>query len=57
MTQYIVRADHVNGYVKCALIRNEVDVRPTIIRLESAGYWTHVRIDRFEPRAVTRRRR
>lgn len=49
MVKQIVRAAHINGSVKCALLRSPEDVASTVARLESAGYWTGISVESFVP--------
>jgi hypothetical protein len=45
----IIRAAHVNGYVKCALLRSPEEVAATVASLESAGHWLGVCVEPFVP--------
>lgn len=49
MVKHIVRAAHMNGYVKCALLRAETEVAATVASLEAAGHWMNVRVEPFTP--------
>ncbi len=47
----IIRAQHINGNVRCALLRNDADVAGTVASLEAAGYWQAITVEPFTPKA------
>jgi hypothetical protein len=52
---FIIRAAHTNGYVKCALLRGEAEIAATVASLETAGYWLDIRVEPFVPQPRARR--
>lgn len=51
-----IKANHINGYVKCALIRTEAEAAGAAESLKSAGYWTDITVAEFTPRPKGRAR-
>jgi hypothetical protein len=51
----IIRANHTNGNVKIALLRQDADVASTVESLKLAGYWLAIRTEPFAPAERKRR--
>jgi hypothetical protein len=45
----VIRAAHVNGNVKAALLRSEADAPAVVASLTAAGYWMNITVEPFVP--------
>lgn len=45
----VIRAEHVNGNIRMALIRTEAQADEALASVRAAGYWKDITVEPFVP--------